>query len=57
MFLVGKNFKKAAEGLDIATFDTTDEMIQYLKSNPLKQQTILVKGSNSIHLERLEEFL
>ena len=39
------------------SFKNTDELIEYLKQNPLKNKNILLKGSRGIALEKVIEFL
>ena len=39
------------------SFKNTDELIEYLKQNPLKNKNILLKGSRGIALEKAIEFL
>lgn len=57
IFLVGHNFVKASEGMDINKFSTTKELQEYLSKNTLKGQTILIKGSNSLRMNKLIEYL
>jgi len=39
------------------SFKNTDELIEYLKQNPIKNKNILLKGSRGIALEKAIEFL
>ena len=39
------------------SFKNTDELIEYLKQNPIKNKNILLKGSRGIALEKVIEFL
>ena len=39
------------------SFKNTDEFIEYLKQNPIKNKNILLKGSRGIALEKVIEFL
>ena len=39
------------------SFKNTDELIEYLKQNPIKNKNILLKGSRGIVLEKAIEFL
>ena len=56
--LVGKAFAAASESHSNATrFETTAEAAQFLKSNPIHNATILIKGSRSMKLEELLELL
>lgn len=53
-FLVGDEFRKAAAGKPgIKTFASSEELAAYLKENPLKGCTILVKGSRGIQMEKV----
>ncbi len=55
IILIGEAFRRAAHtmGLDITTFETTDEAGTYLSSANISGTTILLKGSRGIALERL----
>ena len=39
------------------SFKNTDELVEYLKQNPIKNKNILLKGSRGIALEKAIEFL
>ena len=39
------------------SFKNTDELIEYLKQNPIKNKNILLKGSRGVALEKVIEFL
>jgi len=39
------------------TFSNSDELVDYLKQNPVKNATILIKGSRGIKLEKVIEVL
>ena len=39
------------------SFKNTDELLEYLKRNPIKNKNILLKGSRGIALEKVIEFL
>ncbi len=39
------------------TYKTFEEFYAYLKNNPLKNQSILIKGSRGMGLERLLEII
>jgi len=56
VLLVGENFKQVALENHIC-FDSTDTLIEYLKENPLSEATVLVKGSHSMGLDKLEKYL
>ena len=52
-FLVGEEFAHAAEGTPYKTFGSSEELAEYLRQNPPQGYTILLKGSHSIHMEKL----
>ena len=56
--LVGKNFEILASKYTFATyFEDTENLIDYLKSHPLSDTFILIKGSRGNQLERIVEYL
>ena len=57
VYLVGEEFAKAAAGKPYKTFATSEDLAKYLKENPLKGCTVLLKGSHSIQMEKLIEAL
>lgn len=52
VILVGSEFKKTA-GTDFTTFDNVDELLSYINDNNISGKKILIKGSNSIRLEKI----
>lgn len=52
VILVGSEFKKVAK-MSYATFENVDALIQHINSNNIIGKKILIKGSNSTHLEKL----
>lgn len=52
-YFVGKNFGQFASPLH-HFYDNTDELNQYLRSHPITEAMILIKGSRGIHLEKTE---
>ncbi len=53
---IGENMRHAAQEVEGASwFETADGVIDYLTSNPVKQGTILIKGSRSMRLEKISE--
>lgn len=56
-FLVGGCFAKTDRPQDFVCFGTVDELIDSLRQNPIKNSSVLVKGSHGIHLEKAVEFL
>lgn len=57
--LVGAEFAKAneAKGFGFKHYNTVEDMAEVLKNAPLKDRTILLKGSNGIHLTGLLDLL
>lgn len=49
-YFVGENFHQTATNNHFKTFE---ELEEHLKNNPLKHQSILIKGSRGMRLERL----
>lgn len=56
-YLVGDEFRKAAEGTSFKCFDTSDELAEFLKSAPLSSSVVLVKGSRGIRMEKVLDVL
>ncbi len=56
-FLVGPVFQKVASRSDYKTFDNVDKLMDFLKCEPLKESTILIKGSRGIGLEKIYDLL
>ena len=52
-YLVGGDFARAAEGKGIPTFASSDALAAYLQEHPLQGCTVLLKGSHSMHMEKL----
>ncbi len=55
--LVGPHFMKAAQAPFVNLFKTSEEALDYLRQFPVKNATILVKGSRGVKLEKLVEAL
>lgn len=55
--LVGPLFIHAGKKVGAQTFATSDEAVEYLKQHPIKDATILIKGSRGIKLEKVVEVL
>ncbi len=56
VFLVGKEFMKYSmenKQNNIKFFDNVESLMKYLEINELQQHYILIKGSHSVHLEKL----
>lgn len=61
---IGKDFFAAGSAMDYGLwtmdkkhtfYETTEDAIEGLKANPVKNSTILIKGSRGMALERLVE--
>lgn len=57
VYFVGGEFSKVAKDSKYSTFENTDELCEYLRNNKLTGFHILIKGSNSIHLNKVVEYL
>ncbi len=55
VYFVGKTFREASTGYKY--FENVNILKEFLASNPLKNVTILIKGSNSNHLSTLVDAL
>ena len=54
--LCGPHFQKVA-GKAFTTYPTTEALLEALREEPLKGYTILIKGSHSMHLEKVADRL
>ncbi|MBB4805958.1 UDP-N-acetylmuramoyl-tripeptide--D-alanyl-D-alanine ligase [Chryseobacterium defluvii] len=52
---VGKNFKNINSSA--ISFESTDELIEYLKQNKIQSHNVLLKASRGISLEKAAEFI
>jgi UDP-N-acetylmuramoyl-tripeptide--D-alanyl-D-alanine ligase len=57
ILLVGRVFKKISAEYDFKAFDHVDNLKEFLKENPVKDNTILIKGSRGIGLEKIYDLL
>jgi UDP-N-acetylmuramoyl-tripeptide--D-alanyl-D-alanine ligase len=57
VILVGPVFQKTSSQSGFKSFFDTDRLIEYLKSDPVKGNTILIKGSRGIGLEKIYDLL
>lgn len=57
VYLVGEEFQRVAENSKFYTFINVEELAQYLQQHPVSGRDILVKGSNSIHLNKIIDSL
>jgi UDP-N-acetylmuramoyl-tripeptide--D-alanyl-D-alanine ligase len=55
--LVGPVFQKVSTKSGFSSFSSVNKLTEFLKSNPVKGNTILIKGSRGIGLERIYELL
>ena len=56
VFFVGKEFgavASVAEGSSAMFFNTSDELAEYLGANPVKDATVLIKGSRGTRMEKV----
>lgn len=58
VYLVGPEFGKALEGCEEGTcafhhFNTSEDLLMWLKSNPLRDAAVLVKGSRGMRMEKV----
>ncbi len=56
VFFVGKEFgavSSAADGSCAMFFNTSEELADYLKANPLNDATVLIKGSRGTRMEKV----
>lgn len=52
---VGKNFKSI--NFSTVSFESTDELIEYLKLNKIQSNNVLLKASRGVSLEKAAEFI
>lgn len=57
VILVGEEFKKVSHGTDYMNFNNVEELIDHINQNGIVGKRILIKGSNSTHLEKLANIL
>jgi UDP-N-acetylmuramoyl-tripeptide--D-alanyl-D-alanine ligase len=57
VFLVGPVFKKAAQNFSYFTFQDVSTLCIHLTRNPIKNGSVLIKGSRGIQLEKVLDFL
>lgn len=53
IMLVGKNFSESIKKSTFQNFLSVEEIIEFVRENPLNGKTILIKGSRGIRLEKL----
>jgi len=57
VFLVGPVFKKSAQNFSYFTFQDVSALCSHLTRNPIKNGSLLIKGSRGIQLEKVLDFL
>jgi UDP-N-acetylmuramoyl-tripeptide--D-alanyl-D-alanine ligase len=57
VFLVGTVFQKISAKSGFKAFENVNKLMEFLKSEPLKGNTILIKGSRGIRLEKVYDIL
>jgi UDP-N-acetylmuramoyl-tripeptide--D-alanyl-D-alanine ligase len=57
VYLVGPQFNKTISGNKKKKFDNAELLSNYLKTQPIENKLILIKGSRGIHLEKILELL
>jgi len=57
VFLIGPQFKNTINIKEKKKFDQVELLSNYLKTQPIENKLILIKGSRGIHLEKILELL
>ena len=57
VYLVGEEFSQYSENSEFSSFQNVEELAQFIKNHPVSGFDILVKGSNSVHLNKLIDSL
>lgn len=59
VYLVGSEFAQAQADLTTSyhLYNNIEELIEYVKQNPMLGKTVLIKGSNSIGLTKITDYL
>ena len=57
VYLVGEEFSKCSKSSEYSSFDNVEELAHYLQEHPVSGIDILVKGSNSVHLNKIIDSL
>lgn len=57
VILVGSEFKKVSDSTNHINFNNVEELIDHINQNDIAGKKILIKGSNSTHLEKLSNIL
>lgn len=56
-FLVGKQFNDTSSPKEKKKFENVELLSNYLKTQPIENKLVLIKGSRGIHLEKILELL
>tara|TARA_R110002072_G_scaffold303106_1_gene493711 strand:+ start:2213 stop:3502 length:1290 start_codon:yes stop_codon:yes gene_type:complete len=56
-YIVGNEFSQIHSQYILKKYDSVEKLISFIGQSPIKNKLILLKGSNSIHLDRLENLL
>jgi UDP-N-acetylmuramoyl-tripeptide--D-alanyl-D-alanine ligase len=57
VFLVGEQFKNTKDRTEKKKFEHVELLSNYLKTQPIENKLVLIKGSRGIHLEKILELL
>ncbi|MGI9527107.1 MAG: UDP-N-acetylmuramoyl-tripeptide--D-alanyl-D-alanine ligase [Weeksellaceae bacterium] len=57
IYLIGTNFSSVKAKEEVKQFMTREDFIQHIKTNPIKADNILIKGSRGVALEKIVEFI
>ena len=57
VWLVGEEFSKSTQPVRFRLFANVDDVGAELESNPVEGETILIKGSNSMNMIKVKDFL
>ena len=57
VFFVGNEFRQTIDNFNFLYFENTNKLRNWIQNNPIKNSTVLLKGSRGIRLESLIEFL
>ena len=57
LFLLDQYFQKVSAKSGFKSFPDVNELMDFLKNEPLKGNTILIKGSRGIGLEKIYDLL
>lgn len=57
VFLIGKEFSAANQNYSYSAFENVAELCHFLEVHPIKNGTLLIKGSRGIQLEKVLQYL